>query len=89
MILHIMEVRQVNNSMNILLLPESIREKLGEKATEDFVGFLNHFSQQNKENILGRMEALVSEAKADIIKWMFVFWVSQLAFVFGLVTYIK
>jgi hypothetical protein len=54
---------------------------------------LNNTSKDNKndisETIIDRLERRLSEVKAEIIKWMFIFWVGQIAVVSGLIVYIK
>ena len=33
----------------------------------------------------GRLESKIAEVKAEIIKWMFIFWIGQVAVTFGLI----
>ena len=38
----------------------------------------------------GRLDAKISDVKSEIIKWMFIFWIGQVAVTFGLIiVYLK
>lgn len=77
----------------VILLPENLRQRLGEQASKEFVDLLNSTIKDAKSNILetsaNRFEKRLSDIKADIIKWMFVFWVSQIAVITGILAYMK
>ncbi|HBK69364.1 MAG TPA: hypothetical protein DDZ91_12035 [Firmicutes bacterium] len=77
----------------VILLPENLRQKLGEQASKEFVDLLNSTIKDAKGNILetaaDRFEKRLSDIKADIIKWMFVFWVSQIAVITGVISYMQ
>lgn len=77
----------------VILLPENLRQKLGDQASKEFVDLLNSTIKDAKSNILetsaDRFEKRLSDIKADIIKWMFVFWVSQIAVITGILAYMK
>jgi phosphoribosyl-ATP pyrophosphohydrolase len=38
-------------SMPVLTLPKSVREKLGEEATESFIEFLKEFEKEIKDDL--------------------------------------
>jgi hypothetical protein len=67
--------------------------QMKQQALEVFKIFERNFGEMSAKKIVdhienpGTMERVVkeniSEAKADLIKWMFVFWVSQLIAVFS------
>jgi hypothetical protein len=84
-------IRRVNGM--VILLPENLRQRLGEQASKEFVDLLNSTIKDAKSNILetsaNRFEKRLSDIKADIIKWMFVFWVSQIAVITGILAYMK
>jgi hypothetical protein len=46
-------------------------------ATKDFVG-------KEIAELSAKLETKIAESKADTVKWMFIFWVGQLAAMFGL-----
>jgi hypothetical protein len=64
-------------------LYELLKAKIGEKEAEAFVTILEakvarKFSDE-KNSIVSEIEAKIAESKADVIKWMFIFWIGQLA----------
>ena len=88
------------NNMSIVLLPEGLRLKLGEQAAKELVELVNISNESLKNSILetasdrferrlsefkGEVKAEISQVKADIIKWMFVFWIGQIAVITGVV----
>ena len=99
-----MEVERAVSSINIVLLPEILRQKLGEDGAKEFVEILNANSRANKENVSEviaerferqlvevkfDLEKSISETKAEMLKWMFVFWVGQLAAIFAMLKLVK
>ena len=73
-------------------LYELLKAKLGEKEAGAFVEILerrvdkkfeeNKSILATKEDLArleGRIDAKISETKAELIKWMFIFWIGQLA----------
>jgi len=98
-----MEVRQVID-LSIILMPEALRIKLGDQAAKELVDLINNTNKSVKEGVLetasdrferrlsefkGEVKADISSAKADLIKWMFVFWLGQIGVVAGLIGYLK
>lgn len=98
-----MGVRQVIN-VSVLLLPESIRLKLGDQAAKDLVELINNTNDRTKNSTLetaadrferrlaefkGEVKAEISQSKTEMIKWMFVFWLGQIVVLAGLIKYIK
>lgn len=95
------------NTMGIVLMPESLRNALGEEASKDLISLFDQASKSAKENILetaadrierhltdfkaevkveiAGVKAEVSNVKADLIKWMFVFWIGQIAVLSGII----
>lgn len=71
--------------MRIALLPEGLRGKLGEEAAKELVDLINSSAQGAKdaaaESLAERIERRLAETKAEIIKWMFLFWIGQVAVV--------
>lgn len=78
------------SSMSVILLPENLRSKLGEQAAKELVDLINDTTKNTKQNISDsvteRIERRLSEVKADLIKWMFVFWIGQIAVIIGIIT---
>lgn len=84
--------------MNALELKtyEMLKAKLGEKEAETFFTFLDErlkekATQKQLDDGLKDFKDIfatkqdLAEVKADIIKWMFIFWVGQLAATFALI----
>lgn len=91
------------SSMSIVLLPEGLRLKLGDQAAKELVELVNTTNESVKNSTLetasdrferrlsefkGEVKAEISSVKADIIKWMFVFWIGQIAVISSIV-YLK
>lgn len=85
--------------MGIVLLPEILRQKLGEDGARELVNLLNASAKNNKEDtiefVAERIERRLAEIKADIearisaletrLTWgLFAFWIGQAAFFYGL-----
>jgi predicted Holliday junction resolvase-like endonuclease len=73
-------------------LYELLKAKLGTQEAEAFVEILEKKVDQKfeeskqmlatKEDIAkleGKLETKIAETKADMIKWMFIFWIGQMA----------
>ena len=79
--------------MGRMSIPETLRQKLGNQASKELVELLNDTMKDAKEDVIqtsaDRFEKRLSEIKADIIKWMFVFWVSQIATITGVIAFIQ
>ncbi|SHE96038.1 Protein of unknown function [Desulfofundulus australicus DSM 11792] len=88
--------------MNIVLLPEILRQKLGDDGAKELVDIINasiknareHFTETSAEKIERRitetradLEKQIAETKADLIKWMFLFWVGQVAVMVGVMSF--
>ncbi len=65
---------------------EILKMKLGEQEATTLI---EYFETKAEEKFLQKKDILaskqdVSEVKADIIKWMFIFWIGQLAATAGI-----
>ncbi|MDQ6815373.1 MAG: hypothetical protein M3040_16685 [Bacteroidota bacterium] len=73
-----------------------LKQKIGEKEAEALVGFVDSKLKENdqgnlkilasKEDIAklkGELETKIAEAKADTIKWMFIFWTGSILTTLG------
>lgn len=89
-------------SLSIVLMPEALRSILGEQAAKEFVDLFNNTNNSAKESTLetasdrferrlsefkGEVKTEISTARADMIKWMFIFWVSQIAIIITLIKF--
>lgn len=71
-----------------------LKEKLGEKETEALVEFVELKTKENnnanlkllatKQDLALTNEKIVA-TKAELIKWMFIFWIGQVAVTFGFI----
>lgn len=70
---------------------ELLKAKLGEKEADAFVSIMETKIDKKFEDacqVLATKEDLakqIGEAKADLIKWMFIFWIGQVAVTFGFI----
>jgi len=92
----------VVNMTEILIVPEVLRSKLGDDGTKELVNLINQATKGLRENIgetvaerlerrlaetKGCLEKQIADVKADLIKWMFVFWVGQIAVMIGILSF--
>jgi len=74
--------------VGLIVLPESIREKLGEQAAKDLVELLNLSARTTKGDIVElmveRFEKRLAQSEVRLTWRMFLFWVGQVAAVAGL-----
>jgi hypothetical protein len=82
--------------MNITLtkLYDLLSTKLGKETAENLTNFIENkinYELESKTNIfatkedLSKLELKMSEWKSEILKWMFRFWIGQIAVIFGLI----
>lgn len=67
--------------MGAIILPENLRTKLGEDAARELVVLIN--------NTKADLEKEIANTKAELIKWMLIFWLGQIAVVVGVLAYLK
>jgi len=91
--LHILGVKEVSSVSSIILLPETLRQKLGEQGAKELIELINNATRGTKQDVLettvDKFERRLSEVKADLIKWMFIFWLGQIGVITGLLAYFK
>ena len=92
--------------MSDIQLFQILKQKMGEQEAEALVTFVDHKIKDNNEfnlNILAtkadigelkiemsNLEVKIADSKAEMIKWMFIFWIGQVAVTVGfLVIYLK
>ena len=75
-------------SVGLVVVPESIREKLGEQATRNLVELLNLIARTTKDNtvelMVKRFEKRLAQVESRLTWRMFGFWVGQVVAVAGL-----
>lgn len=70
-------------SVNELKVYEIFKSKLGEAEAQTII---EYFEQKSEEKINSKKDIfLTKEDKTDMIKWMFIFWVGQLAAMLAIV----
>ncbi len=78
-----------------------LKQKLGEKEAEALVEFVDSKLKENNEsnlkvlatkediaNLREEMKVEIANTKAELIKWMFIFWIGQLAAFIGIAHFI-
>ncbi|MDZ7360466.1 MAG: hypothetical protein ONB46_07025 [candidate division KSB1 bacterium] len=85
--------------MPVLTVKRPLREKLGNEATDALVDLINQAQAEQTNSILkfveekferrlseeiSKLETKISETRADLIKWMVIFWVGQVAVILGI-----
>lgn len=77
-------------TVNVLLLPETLRQRLGEDGARDLIELVNASLASAKEawneTAVERLERRLAETKTELIRWMFVFWVGQVGVTVALLT---
>lgn len=67
----------------IISIPKILTDKLGNDGADALVHVLNDAETSTKSNLATKAD--LSEMKAELLKWMVLFWVTQLsAFLFAL-----
>jgi predicted Holliday junction resolvase-like endonuclease len=79
---------------------EMLKAKLGQQEAEAFVEILENkvdrkfdeakqtlATKEDLAKVEGRLETKLAETKSEIIKWMFIFWMGQVAVIAGLLAY--
>lgn len=74
-------------SVTEIQLFQILKAKLGEQEAEQLVSYVKTEVKSefdNKREVLATKEDLAN-SKADIIKWMFIFWIGQIAVTVGII----
>jgi len=79
---------------------EMLKAKIGQAEAEAFVDILEkkveHKFEESKQvlatkedlaRVEGRLETKIADTKAELVKWMFIFWMGQVAVIAGLLAY--
>ncbi|MEO5361382.1 MAG: hypothetical protein H7843_13210 [Nitrospirota bacterium] len=85
--------------MSVITIPRSLREKLGDEASEAFVEIFNKVDSESRkelatksdlENVKLELRAEIEKSKSETLKWMFIFWAGQLIAIFAMLkTFLK
>jgi hypothetical protein len=71
-----------------------LSEKVGKETAETLTGYIedkikSEFENKSDtlatKNDISNLEVKIAESRADMIKWMFIFWVGQVAATFGFI----
>ena len=76
--------------MSVIALPKILTERLTEEGAKALVDILDKVNDQSQKVILelaeerfekriAQLDSKIENTKADIIKWMFIFWVGQVS----------
>ncbi|MBF0488844.1 MAG: hypothetical protein HQK98_11865 [Nitrospirae bacterium] len=100
--------------MGVITIPRSLRERLGDAASEDFAALINDIDlgarkdaiaiaeerferrlveETSKlrleiEKVRSELSGEISNSKAEIIKWMFLFWIGQTAALIAIIKFL-
>jgi hypothetical protein len=90
--------------MSVIAIPNILREKLGEAVVQALLEVLNQLEDRTKDRAIesvehrfekrlteemGKLRVEVHSIRADVIKWMFLFWVGQVATITGLFAFFR
>ena len=81
--------------MTVIVIPKILQDKLTPEGAEALVEIINKADERSKENIielveerlekrLAQLDAKIEQVKADMIKWMFIFWIGQISALTGI-----
>lgn len=81
-------------SVTITQLYSLLSEKVGKETAENLTGYIESKIKEefdNKsdalatKNDIANVELKIAESRADMIKWMFIFWIGQVIATFGFI----
>lgn len=81
-------------TVTITQLYSLLSDKVGKETAEQLTGYIegkikDEFTSKSDvlatKNDIANLELKISESRADMIKWMFIFWVGQVAVTFGFI----
>lgn len=85
--------------MAILFVEKPLRDKLGDEAVDSLIRLINNAQAEQKNGIgefveekferrlsseISKVNQNITESKAGMIKWMFLFWIGQVAVILGI-----
>ena len=87
--------------MSIIAIPRILQEKLTDEGANALVEILDKVEDRSQNNTIDpvelkfekrlteeitRLEKKIESTRADLIKWMFIFWIGQFASIVGILT---
>ena len=90
--------------MSVIAIPNILREKLGEAVVQALIEVLNQIEDRTKERAIesveqrfekrlieeiSKLRVEVHNMRADVVKWMFLFWIGQVATITGLFAFFR
>ena len=89
------------NTISITKLYDLLSDKVGKETAENLTSFIEKKIKDEVENQshilatkedirlldikIAKLDTKISETKAELIKWMFIFWIGQVAATFGFI----
>jgi len=89
--------------MSIITIPKILQEKLTDEGANALVEILDRVEDRSQAHTVetvelkfekrlteevSRLEKKIESTRADLIKWMFIFWIGQFASIVGVLTVI-
>lgn len=65
--------------MTVIAIPKPLREKLGDEASDAFVEVIKEVKKKDELVTKDFLERRLAELKTDLLKWMSLFWIGQIA----------
>lgn len=65
--------------MSVIAIPKPLREKLGDEASDALVEVIKEIEKKDELVTKDFLERRLAELKTDLLKWMFFFWIGQIA----------
>ncbi len=83
--------------MSVITILKPLRDKLGDDATEALAKVIKEVDVSARQDAIAiaeerlerRLAEEIGKLKAEMIKWMFIFWASQLGFIFAFLKFLK
>jgi len=74
--------------MAVIAIPKILRERLTDEGADAFVRIIDHvearaqqaileIAEERFEKRLAQLDGKIERVRADLIQWMFIFWVGQ------------
>jgi CRISPR/Cas system type I-B associated protein Csh2 (Cas7 group RAMP superfamily) len=87
--------RQKGGTMTVISIPKILRERLTDEGAEAFVQILDKVEDRTQKAVfevveerfekrIAQLETKIESSKAEVIKWMFIFWVGQVGVTMGI-----
>ncbi len=72
----------------MITMPKALTDKLGDAGATALAQMFNEADTETRKALVtkGDLSAGLSDTKAELIKWMFIFWVGQVATTVGILS---